>query len=405
MTESSLIALIGLLLLIPLEIVILILLHVLKYRYLPGIRVHRHKKGEHYGWEDYLKLPTEKKQSKGHGRRSFLKLFLITVGVIIVAGLLIGAVVAAILFLSGTPSFSEIPLGITSGLSKNVTNETTNETINGTDADRDSALIEPKNVTDGIIHDTPTRSIDAIVDAISAIGSLFSAVPDSEDQNETIVGEEAEGIAEEQDETRDEEEGGAAEEAQDERMEEPSQEESQDYPDFTGIDLPSVNLTGIIVSMPELNFSGFSGGLNNAWTYVIAAFILIVLAIAASIYIFNRRKLSVIKKARKTAEKLSKKAEKKAVEEKDPWAYETSSGFRNWINVIAALIALSLLAVILYVFLGRLEWTAGSLKNSLSGFFGFLSAYAFYVIVGIVLLIVALAVVILVEKKFNLRKL
>ena len=401
MAESSLIALIGLLLLIPLEIVILILLYVLKYRYLPGTRVHQHKKGERYGWEDYLKLPTEKKQSKGPSRRSFLKLFLITVGIIIVACLLIGAVVAAILFLSGTPSFSEIPFGITSDLSKNVTNET----INGTDIGRDSALIEPKNVTDGIINDTSTRSIDAIIGAISAIGSLFSAVPDSEDQNETIGVEEAGGIAEEQDETRDEEEDGAAEEAQDERMEEPSQEESQDYPDFTGIDLPSVNLTGLIVSLPELNFSGFSGGLNNAWIYVIAAFILIVLAIAASIYFFNRRKLSVIKKARKTAEKLSKKAEKKAVEEKDPWAYETSSGFRNWINVIAALIALSLLAVILYVFLGKLDLTAGSLKNSLSGFFGFLSAYAFYVIVGIVLLIVALAVVILVEKKFNLRKL
>ena len=344
MVELSLIAIVGLLLLVPLEIVVLIILYALKYR--SRIRTHLHKKGERYGWEDYFKLPPETKQHKSRSRRSFFQVFLIVLGVIIVTGLLTGAVVTVVLLSSGTLSSSEIPFGITSDLSKNVANETVR------------------------------RSIDAIDGP---------AEPDFE--------------VEEQDET--------VEEQQNERVTAPSQkEEGPDYSGFTGIDLPSVNLTG--VTMPALNFSAFPGGLNNIRTYVIAAVIavvLIILAIVSAIYAFSRRKLSVIKKARKTAEKLSKKAEKKFVEEKDPWEYETAPGFKNWINIVAALVALLLFAVILYVFLGRFEWTAGSLKNSLFGLFGFLYAYAFYVIVGIVLLIVALAVIIFVEKKFNLSKL
>ena len=324
MADFALIALIGLLLLIPLEIVLLVILYALK-RSRQRISIYGPKKIERYGWEDYLKLPPEKKQQKS--RRSFFwTAILIIIGVAVVIG-----VVAAVLvpLLSGSGGLSIITSVLPFDLSKNAS-------VNGT--------VSPP--FDGAAAEEPD-------------GAITGLSPDA----------------------------------------------LNDF-NVTGFDFSSVNLTAINLTMPALNVSALPGSVSGYVPYVVVtvvAAVLLSLGIAASIYVFYyRRNLVVINKARKTAEKLSRKTGEKAKTKSE--AVTVISGFRNSTHLMAVLIALLLFAILIYVFLGRINWVAEAFIKVLSTLTGFVSVYVFYILGGIVLLVVAVIAVRRFEKKDSEKK-
>ena len=321
MEDSALIALIGLFFLIPLGTILLIILYALKCRrtvsYAP-------KKTGHYGWEDYLKLPHEKKQRSGR-RHSFLKVFLIILGVAVLIGVAVMMLIPVFL----SVGILSVPFGITSDLSKNVS-------MNG--------------------------EVGQEVDATGPGG------PPVEELGEGTTVPYA-------------------------------------FLNLTAVNLSAIDLPGINVSLPELNISAFFRSVSRYVPYVIAGVIvlvILVLGIAAFTYVFQGRKLSVIKKARKTAEKLSKKNGKKAGEK--PEATPGVPGFRNYTHLMAALIALLLLAITVYLFLNRIGQLVGNVFKLLAAFAGFLSAYMFYVLTGIAVLVVLIIVHRVQGKKAELKK-
>lgn len=84
MADIVFIAVVGLFLLLPLEILFLIVIAALKSR--PEaikIVIPEQKRQERYGWEDYLKLPPEKE--KGHERNAVLAVLVVIITVILVA--------------------------------------------------------------------------------------------------------------------------------------------------------------------------------------------------------------------------------------------------------------------------------------------------------------------------------
>ena len=96
----------------------------------------------------------------------------------------------------------------------------------------------------------------------------------------------------------------------------------------------------------------------------------------------------------KTGEKAKTKSE----------AVTVISGFRNSTHLMAVLIALLLFAILIYVFLGRINWVAEAFIKVLSTLTGFVSVYVFYILGGIVLLLVALIAMRRFEKKDSEKK-
>ena len=71
MVDFVIIALIGLALLVPLEIILFIVILALKRpTELPPIPIPEIKKQERYGWEDYLKLPVDNKKPSKSSKNS-----------------------------------------------------------------------------------------------------------------------------------------------------------------------------------------------------------------------------------------------------------------------------------------------------------------------------------------------
>ncbi|MBS3132653.1 hypothetical protein J4470_00795 [Candidatus Woesearchaeota archaeon] len=274
------IAVVGLLLLIPLEVVFLIVLAALKRSSeAPKIVVPELKKQERYGWEDYLKLPPEKKAPASNTALLIL----------VVAAVLI--LIAAPSYLFGVPQF------------------------------------------------------------------LFNSALNATDVEET----------------------------EEQRIAEPEAEIAPS--NFSlNITLPRLNL-----SLPEVDISVLreKAGLYKPYAYaVVVAVVALVAALAVFIYVVNRRKMAVIHKAGKTADKLmkkdgrGKKLKLKALLSKLP-------SLRPYLAPIVILFLLVMAALLVYLFRDRLIADfAGLALKLIVKVRAFALNYRLYVAAGVAALIV-----------------
>jgi len=151
----------------------------------------------------------------------------------------------------------------------------------------------------------------------------------------------------------------------------------------------------------------FSAGVESYKPYitvVVIAVAVLLVALVAFIFYVNRRKLSVINKAKKTADSLIKKAEvkvtvKKAAKEVKARQVKLGNPFRGlasklrkakkYLVALAVLAVVIVIAVLVYLFREKV-------KNLFSGRFmdwllqgkDFLNVYKFYILAGIVALVI-----------------
>ncbi|MAG15654.1 hypothetical protein CMO88_01185 [Candidatus Woesearchaeota archaeon] len=279
MPDFAFIAIIGLLLLVPLELFFIIILAALTRKpETPKIVVPEQKPQERYGWEDYLKIPSERK------KKPFpLHIFL---GVVIL-GVLSIALIAPVFFF-GVPSFQ--------------LNLTKNETISEIQINESISVSEP----------APIANISA---------------------------------------------------------------------PKLNISFPTLN-----VSFPELDISKFFSekiSPNKKYIYaILAAVVIVILALAVFIFFVNRRKLAVIKKAKKTADKLMKKADKETPK---------LSGIRQYIAPLVILFLLTVIALLVYFLRDKVRTElADFVLKYLTITKTFALNYRLYIAAGIVILLIAI---------------
>jgi len=295
MVDLALYALIGLFVLIPIEIFFLIILAVLKPK---QPETPAPKRPERYGWEDHLKLPTDKSNGSNN----------VGIAIIIILFTLLLVALPTYFFVIPTLSTGNQSINDTANISLEI-NDTTTPDVNDSD--------------------TTTPDINESKSAlnISNLGTNFSI-------------------------------------------------------DF----LPS-NL-----SLPKINLSSMTNKISPYKNYIFAvigagAILLAVLAIF--IYFINRRKSAVIRKAKKTAEKLVVKPEK----EKRKISFTRLKNVKRYIMPLIIFILLLVIAFLIY--LARDIITAFDYANLVSAVKDFLVAYKFYIGGGVIVLI---AVVILLKK-------
>ena len=275
------IAVVGLLLLIPLEVVFLIVLAALKRSSeAPKIVVPELKKQERYGWEDYLKLPPEKKAPASNTALLIL----------VVAAVLI--LIAAPSYLFGVPQF------------------------------------------------------------------LFNSALNATDVEET----------------------------EEQRIAEPEAEIAPS--NFSlNITLPRLNL-----SLPEVDISVLreKAGLYKPYAYaVVVAVVALVAALAVFIYVVNRRKMAVIHKAGKTADKLMKKDGRRGKKLKLKALLSKLPSLRPYLAPIVILFLLVMAALLVYLFRDRLIADfAGLALKLIVKVRAFALNYRLYVAAGVAALIV-----------------
>lgn len=284
MPDAVFIAIFGLLFLIPLEIAVLIVIASLKKRpAAPQIVVPEPKKQERYGWEDYLKFPSEPKKEPGKS---------ILVPVLIIAAIVMLVTVPAYMF--GVPQI----LG----------NRTANDTL-------------PVEVE----------------------------MPDV-DVEEPVV----------------------------------------DAANFSlNISLPGINL-----SMSFLNVSGL---VDKVYVYkpyiyaVIAAIVVLGGALAVFMYFIKRRKLAVIVKARKTADKLMGNGKKKSKVQEAVAKLSFLKSARPYAAPLAILFLLVIIAMLVYLLRDRIRTDLADLILTLfTTAKAFVLSYRLYIAAGVLALIVAM---------------
>ena len=180
--------------------------------------------------------------------------------------------------------------------------------------------------------------------------------------------------------------------------EETDLDEVQDLSNSSGIGLDNVTPTGFKLSFPETNFSWLNGSRYGFYLIpVVVGLVIIAGLIGILIYRHNRKKMVVIKKAKKTADKLAMKKLRKDIGE-DP------EGSGSFTPLLAILIVVLLFLITVYIFLEDIKKQADPVIKILTAFKGFVSVYLFYIIAGVASLVAVIVILQYLERRKKVKE-